>query len=302
MKQCSNCNVFQPLENFYNDSSNRHKDKKYAKCKSCMKSLIVTYNQDITLKSKVCRTCHKELEISSFHKHKFSKDGFNSQCKFCTTAYNRNFYKQGKCNIKAKVETKLCIKCNNIKVNTDFKTNARSKDNLMSICNDCWPKKQYTREQSRACSKRWFDTHPEYRKEKWRRQGKKINRRIRNSINRRIRTALKKFNLNKSTFSVEYLGCSVEYLKIWLEYQFQDGMNWDNFGEWHIDHVNPCSAYDLSKEEEQYKCFNWTNLQPLWAKDNIMKSDKINKMKIEKHINLKIKFETEFPLPTNACE
>ena len=60
--------------------------------------------------------------------------------------------------------------------------------------------------------------------------------------------------------------------------------------------------FDLSIKEEQLECFNWKNLQPLWAKDNIIKSDKIDTEKIENHNILAKQFETEFPLPTSACE
>jgi hypothetical protein len=51
-------------------------------------------------------------------------------------------------------------------------------------------------------------------------------------------------------------------------------MNWENQGEWHIDHILPCASFDLTKEEEQRKCFHYTNLQPLWAKDNMIKGSK----------------------------
>ena len=50
---------------------------------------------------------------------------------------------------------------------------------------------------------------------------------------------------------------------------------WDNYGEWHIDHIKPCAKFDLTKLEDQKKCFNYTNLQPLWAIDNYKKRDKI---------------------------
>jgi hypothetical protein len=78
----------------------------------------------------------------------------------------------------------------------------------------------------------------------------------------------------KSRKTVELLGCSFEALKQWLSYQFEPGMTWDNYGEWHIDHVRPCASFDLTDPEQQKQCFHWTNLQPLWAKDNLKKSDK----------------------------
>ena len=91
----------------------------------------------------------------------------------------------------------------------------------------------------------------------------------------RLRGALA--GTSKSAATLELLGCSVEELKKHLENQFVKGMTWNNYGlhGWHIDHIIPCASFDLTKEEEQRKCFHYTNLQPLWAKDNYAKGDKI---------------------------
>jgi len=72
----------------------------------------------------------------------------------------------------------------------------------------------------------------------------------------------------------DLLGCSVEFLKQHLESKFTDGMNWGNRGNkgWHIDHIIPCDAFDLTKLEEQRKCFHYTNLQPLFKTTEIAKS------------------------------
>ena len=61
-----------------------------------------------------------------------------------------------------------------------------------------------------------------------------------------------------------------------LEALFQPGMTWDNHAidGWHIDHIRPCTSFDLTDPEQQRQCFHYTNLQPLWAFDNISKSDK----------------------------
>lgn len=74
--------------------------------------------------------------------------------------------------------------------------------------------------------------------------------------------------------TVELLGCDTNKLKQHLESQFKLGMSWDNYGLWHIDHKSPCAKFDLSKEEEQRKCFNFKNLQPLWAEENLSKGSK----------------------------
>jgi hypothetical protein len=94
-------------------------------------------------------------------------------------------------------------------------------------------------------------------------------------ISSRIKTALK--NNSKSLHTMELIGCSIKELKEHLEKQFKPGMTWNNHGLycWHIDHIIPCCNFDLTKIEEQKKCFHYTNLQPLWAKENLTKNKKI---------------------------
>jgi hypothetical protein len=91
----------------------------------------------------------------------------------------------------------------------------------------------------------------------------------------RIRDALK--GKNKSAKTVELLGCTPEYLKTWLEGQwYDDKMNWENYGTyWHIDHIIPCSSFDLTDPEQQKECFNYMNLQPMIATENLQKGNKI---------------------------
>jgi hypothetical protein len=85
----------------------------------------------------------------------------------------------------------------------------------------------------------------------------------------------------KLTSTVALLGCSIEDLKLHLESQFKPGMTWENYGRkkgiqcWEIDHILPCASFDLTDPEQQKRCFNYTNLQPLWAKDNQSKSSSL---------------------------
>ena len=95
------------------------------------------------------------------------------------------------------------------------------------------------------------------------------------AVRNRFKKALKNNSKKESIFYL--IGCTIQELKEYLESQFKDGMSWENYNinGWHIDHKIPCSAFDLTKIEEQQKCFHYTNLQPLWAYDNRVKHDKI---------------------------
>ena len=81
----------------------------------------------------------------------------------------------------------------------------------------------------------------------------------------------------KSLNTMMLLGCEIDYLLYHIQEQFTHGMSWDNYGigGWEMDHIKPCSLFDLSKKSEQLKCFYYTNLQPLWAEENIRKGNKL---------------------------
>ncbi len=70
------------------------------------------------------------------------------------------------------------------------------------------------------------------------------------------------------------IGCTPRELKAHLESLFTQGMSWANYGQWHVDHVNPCARFDLTSEAQQRMCFHFSNLQPLWAADNWSKGDR----------------------------
>lgn len=78
----------------------------------------------------------------------------------------------------------------------------------------------------------------------------------------------------KSGSAVRDLGCSIDFLKQHLELQFQERMTWENYGEWHIDHKKPLASFDLTNRKQFLEACHYTNLQPLWAADNIRKGSK----------------------------
>lgn len=91
------------------------------------------------------------------------------------------------------------------------------------------------------------------------------------NVRERIRFALFAAGGIKCAKSMDLLGCSVEYLRGYLEAAFESGMTWENYGTWHIDHIIPCASFDLTNIEAQKECFHYSNLQPLWAEDNLSK-------------------------------
>ena len=117
----------------------------------------------------------------------------------------------------------------------------------------------------------------EYKKE-WiaDRRENDINFRILSNLRHRINEAIKAGESYKSESTLILLGTSIEKVKAHLESNFSSGMNWDNKGGdngWDIDHIRPCHTFNMSKKEERLVCFNWRNLQPLWAEDNRFKKN-----------------------------
>ena len=134
-----------------------------------------------------------------------------------------------------------------------------------------------TDEEKKAVNKKRNEKYKAYRLARhYERMRSDTHYMVRQKVSDRIRKALKAGYGNKSKSCLNYIGCSVPQLRQHLEQQFTDGMTWENYGEWHIDHIKPCATFDLTCEEQQSKCFNYTNLQPLWAIDNLTKGAKYN--------------------------
>lgn len=168
---------------------------------------------------------------------------------------------------------KKCSKCGKVKSIKDFGKVKLGKYGVRGVCKDC------IKEQRRESYKNSF----EYRKKlkerhkKWRRNRLKTNLKFRLNLelSSSIRQSLKG---NKNGYHWEDL---VDYklkdLMIHLENQFKEGMNWNNRGDWHIDHIIPKSRFKFnSYEDPQFKqCWSLENLQPLWAEENWNKGNKI---------------------------
>jgi len=125
-------------------------------------------------------------------------------------------------------------------------------------------------------NKKWYEKNKNYIRKKNKKR-RKTDFSYKLIINLRRRTLLALKGKCKSSNTMKLLGINnIEELWLHLEKQFKPGMTRKNHGFWHIDHRIPCSSFDLTKPEEQAKCFHYTNLQPLWASENLAKGSKIS--------------------------
>lgn len=94
---------------------------------------------------------------------------------------------------------------------------------------------------------------------------------VKERLSKRLAAALR--GRRKSAATMRLVGCDLDALRVHIESMFLPGMGWWNRHLWHIDHIRPCASFDLTDPDQQAACFHYSNLRPLWAGDNIRKSD-----------------------------
>ena len=201
---------------------------------------------------KKCTKCKNFLDLNLFSKLKRSKDGYQSQCKSCVKEYQQK---------------------NKEMINETRRKNYNPEKNSMQ-CLD-----YYNRNKEKVLKKvkEYQDKNKEKRKEyfknyKKNRLANDILYSLKEGISCLIRNSMNRNYVKKSKTEV-ILGCSYEYFKNHIEKQFLSGMIWDNRSEWHIDHIIPLSS--AKTEDDVLKLNHFTNLRPLWAKDNLAKGGKV---------------------------
>jgi hypothetical protein len=212
---------------------------------------------------KRCGRCQIEKDLSEFAFRKEGKDNLESWCKLCQTEYRKQYREKNKEKINEYVKDNK-----ERKQKYDFfyyKQNKLKKDAQTKA----WVEKN--KERSLQIKRKYKKGNrgkvAEYVKE----YVKKINVRLSYSLRSRLKRALK--NNQKTGSAIRDLGCSIKDLKIYLKSKFKTGMTWDNYGKcgWHIDHIRPLASFDLTKREQILEACHYTNLQPLWAKENLSK-------------------------------
>lgn len=202
------------------------------------------------IKEKECDECKIVKPIEKYRKYTNRENSYSKTCKTCLNEKD----KQRKINLrKKKIETFIvkCEKCNEEKVLKEF--TKLKKFYKKKICLSCYPK--FLTEQKREWSKKESQSN--------------INYRLKKSLAARLRTVL-----IKNDTTMNYIGCNIQYLREWFEYNFTEKMNWNNYGSyWSIDHIIPVCKFDLRIEDEKLKCWNWSNLMPVTIKYNSSKKN-----------------------------
>lgn len=170
---------------------------------------------------------------------------------------------------------KVCTKCNKEKLFTEFNKNKNASDFLCNECKDCAKKRVYEWRVKKYGIKIFMTKEDKNLKAyKRRKERQKTNPLFKKRCYLATKTSIsfryKKWRKNGSTEKL--FGCDFETAKNYLSVKFKEGMTWDNYGKWHIDHIIPLSS--AINEVELIKLCNYKNTQPLWAIDNTIKGNK----------------------------
>lgn len=206
------------------------------------------------MEKKICTDCLINKDITEFNKNKNREDGLQTSCRDCNKIYKKKYYLENKERVLEKSKKYYDDNRNKIleRVAIWAEKNIDKTKNY---------KKNYVEKNRDLINKRM--------------SGRKKNEPIL-KLKMLYRSKLNKILGSHKESTFELIGCSPNHLKEHLEKQFKNGMSWDNHGlyGWHIDHIIPLSSAKTT--EEMKKLCHFTNLQPLWALENIRKRNKLN--------------------------
>ena len=222
------------------------------------------------METKFCSKCNLEKDICEFYKRKDTKDGYRSDCKDC---FNERVLKYRLSNVEKIKERKKTFFQKNKQIILEKKQLWRKNnpEQYKKQTKDYWNKVKVVQTKKK---KVWINNNREKYNDYWNNRKKEEPEfKLLTGMRSRLSGYLKKLNITKTNKTFDIVGCTPELLKEHLEKQFTDGMTWENRSKWHIDHIVPLSS--AKTEDELYKLCHYTNLQPLWAEDNLRKSNKV---------------------------
>ena len=206
--------------------------------------------------TKTCSKCGNTQELCFFQKDNSKKDGYRPDCKCCRKQYsdlNYNRFKERNSEYKK-----------NDRVDNPEKYKLRDKNNRLQ-----------NPEKFKKRRKGYYENNKEkHNKYFIKKRNETPTFKLTDNMRRRVNIFLKLNNITKRNKTFDIVGCSPECLKEYLEQKFTEGMSWELMGKFiHVDHIIPLSS--AKTEEEIYRLCHYTNLQPLWAEDNLKKGSKI---------------------------
>jgi hypothetical protein len=240
---------------------------------------------------KECTKCKEIKDYSFYSLKKTCKDGYASICKNCVKEYSKNHYNNNKEKRSEQVKNyreknkdfykqyhKLWFQKNKEKINEKRRenrsnniSNINQKEKLYRLINKEKLNKK-SREYAKNNRERINKRSREYENKRMNEDLLfKFKKRVRDNVLKSFKRGVNQYQKNAKTETI--LGCTIEEFKIYIQSKFKKGMNFKNIGEWHLDHIIP--LYTAKTEEEIIRLNHYTNFQPLWADENIKKSNKI---------------------------
>jgi hypothetical protein len=242
---------------------------------------------------KICTKCKQGKDLSEFYRHSGFKDGYSSHCKECDVlktnpnlAYKRQLKKDGYL---------ICIHCGTIDLIENFVVDNQIDCGHRNLCYNCLKKKAKVANNTKKRKLYMNEYIPKYREnnreyfnrktreytktpkaiETRHKREKEINHKLIHALRQRLYYLMKISKNPKDDKALILIGCSIDFLRGYIESLFTKGMSWENYGNkdsyWSIDHIIPCASFDMTDKEQRERCFHYTNLQPLWHNDNVKK-------------------------------
>ena len=240
---------------------------------------------------KECTKCNQIIDIKYFWKIKKNSSKLMAACISCKTKHNEEYREKNKEILREKRKIKW--------KNMSKTERQKKKDYIKFWRYNTEGGKKHNEKRLKQTMKRYYEVKNDpianslylEKERKYETEKRKNNPqfKLKKNLSRRVRSALTKFKTRKNISTLELTGVNdTQFLIDYITKQFKTdsngvSMTWDNYGKWHIDHIKPCSSFDLRCPVQQLACFHYTNLQPLWAIDNLKKQDKIN-YEVEKNV------------------
>lgn len=277
LKTCTKCKESKSLDEF--GKLLKSDDGHNYCCKACHRSYYTKKKIELPEGFKKCSSCEELKSNDSFSKSSKAKCGLKSSCKTCLSVKSKEYRENNQDVIKSYRENnKEYI---SIKSAEYYQNNKELVKNRVRLWGKNNPeKKKENHKRHRDKNKKKIQS----RSNEWERNKRatdneyRLTRNLRSLIGQSFSRILSG-KLKRSRKSVDLLGCDFEFFFSYIEAKFKEGMTFENYGEWELDHVKPISSANNLIEVEQLN--HYTNFQPLWKSENRAKSAKIESIQLK---------------------